>query len=279
MILQQLYTSNNGSVSKALLELTGGQTIETVLIKHLDHYTVCLSSQVGCPLGCVFCATGQSGFVRNLAVDEITDQINFWNKRLALDLKRVRNLVFMGMGEPFLNWENVKAAMIFITSPDGLNIGQRHISVSTCGIVDKIREFTALKTQINLAISLHSAQNETRNLLMPINRQYPLNDLIEAGLDYVQRTSRKLFFEYILLKDINDTNREINQLIKLIQRHYLFHLNLIPYNQTLGDFKPTGSERRRQIIQFLQKNKLRFTVRKSFGGGIKAACGQLRSNG
>jgi len=269
----QILKSKTGDVFKALLELKDKNYIETVLLRHKSYYTACISSQVGCPLGCIFCATGQSGFIRNLSDIEIISQIVFWN-----DYARVKNVVFMGMGEPFLNWENVKSALQIINAENGLHIGQRHITISTSGIIDKIISFTREDTQINLAISLHSAIDQTRSRLMPVNKKYPLEKLIPACLDYVERTRRKLFFEYTLFEGINDTDEEIRLLVKLIKQHYLFHLNLIPYNATDGKFKPTGSKRRRQVIYYIDKHKVAYTVRKSFGSDIHAACGQLRGN-
>ncbi len=308
----RILQSQGGDVCKALLELGDGNFIETVLIRSRSYYTACISSQVGCPLACVFCATGQSGFVRNLSDSEITTQIDFWNNFLAKNIvapgfipgkpgggqapalrtnkkNRVKNLVFMGMGEPFLNWGNVKSALQVINAKDGFNIGQRHISISTCGIIDKIVSFTKEDTQINLAISLHSAVNQTRSRFMPINRKYPLPKLIEVCLDYVERTGRKLFFEYTLFSGINDTNEEINQLVKLIKQHYLFHLNLILYNEidcsspinlgtTDDKLEPASPQRRKQIMAYLDKHRVAYTVRRSLGSDIHAACGQLIMN-
>jgi 23S rRNA (adenine2503-C2)-methyltransferase len=268
--------STKKDAHKALLELSDGNKIETVLIKHHGHFTACVSSQVGCPLACVFCATGQGGFLRNLEAAEIVGQINFWNEHLVQERNRVKNVVFMGMGEPFLNWDNIKMALRTINRIDGLNIGQRRITVSTCGIVDKIEEFSRENRQINLAISLHSAIDQTRSALMPINKKYPLKTLIAACLYYVAQTKRKLFFEYALLRGINDTDEEIRQLLKLIKKHYLFHLNLIPYNKTECDLKPSRAKRRHEIIRWLKNDKVAFTIRKSFGLDICAACGQLR---
>ncbi len=271
-------SSRTDQVSKALLELSDGNAIETVLIKNRSRYTACISSQVGCPLYCAFCATGLSGFTRDLTAEEIVEQVVFWNKSLAKEKKRVNNIVFMGMGEPFLNWDNVKEALKRINSPGGLNTGQRHISLSTCGLIDRIKDFSREKTQINLAVSLHSALNQTRSRLMPVNKKHSLAKLIPACLEYVQKTKRKLFFEYTLLQGVNDTNKEIVAVAKLIQKHYLFHLNIIPYNATDTDFKPTGKKRLKQITAYLDHKKVSYTVRKSVGSDINAACGQLISN-
>lgn len=275
---KSLISSDTSGTSKALLELADGANIETVLIKHSSHYTACLSSQVGCALACVFCATGQDGFIRNLEAAEILSQISFWNDYLKKENKKIKNVVFMGMGEPFLNWDSLKEALEIINSPKVLNIGQRRITVSTCGIVDKIDAFAKEFQQINLAVSLHSAVDETRSRLMPINRKYPLKALIAACLSYVEQTNRKLFFEYTLFRGINDTDREIRQLVTFINKHYLFHLNLIPYHLTNCGFIPTKTKRRNEIISLFNKNKLAYTIRKSFGTDINAACGQLRLN-
>ncbi len=275
---KSLICSDTSGTSKALLGLADGAGIETVLIKHSAHYTACLSSQVGCALGCVFCATGQDGFVRDLEAAEIISQIDFWNDYLSKENKKIKNVVFMGMGEPFLNWDNVKQALHSINSPNGLNIGQRRITVSTCGIVDKMKAFAKEFQQINLAVSLHSAVDETRSRLMPINKKYPLKTLLRACLCYVEQTRRKLFFEYTLFRGINDTDQEIRQLMALINKHYLFHLNLIPYHLTNCGLIPTKTRRRNEIISLFNKNKLSYTIRKSFGTDIFAACGQLRLN-
>jgi len=285
--LSKIQKDPKDQTAKALLKLTDGKKIETVLMNHKNHYTVCVSCQIGCAAGCAFCATGQSGFIRNLTEEEIVDQIVFWNNYLkesplergqrGVSAKRVNNIVFMGMGEPFLNWNNVKKSIKRINNPELLNIGQRHITISTSGIIDKIKEFSKENTQINLAISLHSAIDKTRSQIMPINKKYPLNKLITTCLEYVEKTNRKLFFEYLLLQGINDTNKEIQELVETIQKHHLFHLNLIPYNKTTKQLKATSEERIKQISRFLDKQKISYTIRKSFGPNIDAACGQLRA--
>ena len=227
----------DGGTQKAALVLKDGLKIETVLMDYGDWLTVCVSSQVGCPLGCTFCATGKMGFKRNLTAEEIVDQILFWNSRLFP--KYIGRIVFMGMGEPFLNWDNLMPALEIIK--EDLKIGSRKISISTAGLADKIEDFANLSTEINLAISLHSAIQPTREKLMPIAIKYNLDQLKSALMYYTQRTHRQVFFEYALIKDINDTEIEISALIKLMQSNKLFYLNLISLNPIKDGLVPSNN--------------------------------------
>ncbi|MEK7527613.1 MAG: 23S rRNA (adenine(2503)-C(2))-methyltransferase RlmN [Patescibacteria group bacterium] len=256
---------------KALLSLSDGQKIETVLLDYHDWLSVCASTQVGCLLGCKFCATGKMGFIRNLTEEEIIDQIIYWNHKLYP--KYVGRIAFMGMGEPFLNWDNLIVALNLIRSKNGLNLGSRKISISTAGIVPRIYDFADLNTEINLAISLHSAIQSTRESLMPIAQKYPLSDLTKSLYYYTQKTHRQLFLEYAPIADINDTQKEIDALIKLLFSDKLFFLNLIPLNPVKGGLIP--SSKINKIEKQLKESGVDYSLRHSLGQSINSACGQL----
>jgi 23S rRNA (adenine(2503)-C(2))-methyltransferase len=268
------------NTQKAALVLKDGLKIETVLMDYGDWLTACVSSQVGCPLGCAFCATGKMGFKRNLTTEEIVDQILFW-KNVLFPFRQggkrpeaeggLKRIVFMGMGEPFLNWENLLSALDIIKQD--LKIGARKISISTAGIADKIIEFADLSTEINLAVSLHSAIQSTRQSLMPIAKKYPLDQLKLSLKYYTTRTRRQVFFEYALIKDINDTEIEINELIKFIQSNRLFYLNLISLNPIKDGLTP--SINLKNVENQLNRRHIEYSVRQSFGQKIASACGQL----
>jgi 23S rRNA (adenine2503-C2)-methyltransferase len=261
-------------VVKTLLELEDGLKIESVLMFYRDWISACLSVMVGCPLGCGFCATGNLGFKRNLTASEIVDQVVYWNQILKGQGERVNNLVFMGMGEPFLNWDNVWEALQTINDPDGLGIGQRHITLSTAGVVPGIKKLADLETQINLAISLHSPFQEKREKVMPIAKKYSLNELFEAAQYYVQKTNRKLFFEYALISGFNDRPEDAAELKKLFTDH-LFHLNLINLNPTDSKLTASSQKRLAEFTKLLDEYHIPYTLRRSVGGEIQAACGQL----
>lgn len=263
----------SGHTQKSLLKLSDGHHIESVLMDYDQWLTACVSSQVGCPLGCSFCATGQMGFTRNLTPEEIVDQVVYWNTQVFP--KYIGRIVFMGMGEPFLNWDNLFSALKIINDKNGLNIGSRKISISTAGIVDKIIQFADLDSEINLAASLHSADQITRAKLMPIARQFPLTDLISACLYYVQKTHRQLFFEYALIDGVNDTPKHLDKVIDLVGQDRLFYLNLIPLNQIPGGLPPSSPQTIKLWTDRLTRAGLNFSLRRSFGSDISAACGQL----
>jgi 23S rRNA (adenine2503-C2)-methyltransferase len=256
---------------KALLELKDGQKIETVLLDYHDWLSVCASTQVGCPLGCKFCATGKMGFKRNLTPEEIVDQIIYWNSKLYP--KYVGRVAFMGMGEPFLNWDSLMSALNTIRSKDGLNIGSRKISISTAGIIPRIHDFADLNTEINLAISLHSAVQPTREKIMPVAKEFPLPELVKALHYYTQKSNRQLFLEYALIADTNDTPKEIDALIRLLQSDKLFFLNLIPLNPVKGGLSP--SVKLGLIEKQLNTAGILYSLRQSLGQSISSACGQL----
>ena len=270
--------SNDGTI-KLLLSLKDGYKVETVLMRYNYGNAVCVSSQVGCNMGCSFCSSGILGKQRNLEPHEMVGQILVIDKLLKEEGRgeRVSHIVVMGTGEPFDNYDNVMDFIRIVNNQKGLAIGARHITVSTCGIVPKILEFSDFPLQINLAISLHAPNNDLRNQLMPINKAYPLEQLIPAVQTYVEKTNRRVTFEYILLKDFNDSNacaEELSHLLKNIN----CYVNLIPYNETNNfEFKRTNTVQIMRFYDILKKNRMNVTIRKEFGGKISAACGQLRS--
>jgi len=268
-------TVGDNSVQKSLLKLSDGQSIETVLMDYEDWITACVSCQVGCALNCQFCATGKMGFKRNLTADEIVDQILYWNQKIYPQF--VGRIVFMGMGEPFLNWDNLLAALEIINSADGLNIGARKISISTAGVADKIIEFANLDTQINLAISLHSANQKYRESIMPIAKQFNLDELKKACLYYVNHTNRQLFFEYALT-DQNTSQTDAKLLSDFIHSHRLFFVNLIPLNPVDGGLTPASKDQQKLFMSYLNQYQVEYSLRRSFGQSYSAACGQLATN-
>ncbi len=270
-----LVAKDGGSV-KARIVLADGLKIESVLMRHIDgRNTVCVSCQVGCPLGCKFCATGQMGFKRNLTGQEIIEQVIFFERWLKnAGAKKVTNVTFMGMGEPFLNYENVLEAVRILNNKAGFNIGARNISISTAGIVEGIKKFSQEGLQVNLAISLHAPDNDLRSSLMPINKKYPLEAVLEAVDNYIAKTNRQVFFEYLLIKDVNDSVAQAEALAKIFEEKPLYFLNLILYNPT-GAFKPSPTAGVKKFKDTLSKLKVKFSQRYRFGEDIKAACGQF----
>lgn len=269
-------TKKNKSV-KALISLDDGESIETVLIRQKDkRNTVCVSSQVGCALACEFCATGQFGFRRNLKAEEIVEQVVFWSRYLHQEGKgeKIDNIVFMGMGEPFLNYAEFIKAAKFINNPETLNIGSRRMSVSTAGITEGIKKLAGEKMQINLAISLHAANDNLRRDLMPIALKYNLHEILRTVDNYITKTGRRVMFEYLMMKGVNDSDKDAIELSKLLKKP-LYMVNLIPYNPT-GRFHPSSRERIEKFKKILEESGVAVTVRLSFGADISAACGQLR---
>lgn len=255
------------NTKKAVINLKDGSKIETVLMEHDNkRATVCVSCQVGCPLGCLFCATGTS-FKRNLEVDEILQQVLLFSRYY----RKPTNIVFMGMGEPFLNYENVMQAIKILNDPNCFNIGARKISISTAGVIDGIKKFTNEDNQVNLSISLHAPNDELRRKLMPVSKGYTIKDLLEVVDDYILKTKRRVMFEYLLMKDVNDSIEHAKQLSQLMKRP-LYMVNLIPYNST-GKFK--RSLNIKEFKDYLEKQGIFTTQRYEFGHKIDAACGQL----
>lgn len=261
-------------VNKYLFELSDKEHIEAVVMFHDYGTSICISSQVGCNMGCKFCESGRRKKVRNLEVYEMVMQILMIEEELKT---RISHVVVMGIGEPFDNYDNLVKFFRIINDPKGISIGARHITVSTCGIIPKIEEFSNLDMQINLAISLHAANDELRNKIMPINRAYPLKDLIDAIKKYVDKTNRRITFEYILLKDVNDSEEAALELANLVKGLNCY-INLIPYNETNNiEFRRTNTIQIMRFYDILKRNKINVTIRREFGTNISAACGQLRS--
>lgn len=259
-------------VKKFLFRLLDGEKIEAVLMEHDYGLSVCVSSQVGCNMGCRFCESGRLKKVRNLETYEIVEQILLIEKYIG---KRISSVVLMGIGEPFDNYDNIIDFIRIINDAKGLAIGARHITVSTCGLVPKIVEFSDLDLQVNLALSLHGATDEVRNKIMPINKAYNLESVMKAISDYIKKTNRRVTIEYVMLDNINDREIDAINLSKLLKGMNVY-VNLIPYNETNNiDYKK--SKRINEFFQSLKNKGINVTIRREFGGTIKAACGQLRS--
>jgi 23S rRNA (adenine2503-C2)-methyltransferase len=258
---------------KFLFELEDKEHIEAVLMEHDYGLSVCVSSQVGCNMHCAFCESGRFGKKRNLKAYEIVEQIILIEEYIA---KKIDSIVIMGIGEPFDNYDEFVRFIYIVNDNKGLNIGSRHITVSTCGIIPKIKEFAKLPFQVNLAISLHASNNELRNELMPVNKVYSLKDLIETIKEYIAKTSRRVTIEYVMLNMVNDNRENAIELAKLLKGMNVY-INLIPYNETDSNFKKSSKERINEFYDTLKKNGINVTIRKEFGGNISAACGQLRS--
>jgi len=263
-------------VSKFLFKLSDNNLIEAVLMNHDYGNSLCVSSQVGCNMGCKFCESGRLKKVRNLDVSEMVLQILMVEKEIN---KRISHVVIMGIGEPFDNFDNLVKFIEIINYQKGINLGSRHITVSTCGIIPKIYEFAKLPYQVNLAISLHAPTNEIRNKIMPINKVYNLDSLIIAIKDYLKVQNRRVTFEYIMLSGINDSVDCAMKLANLI-RGMNAYVNLIPYNETENiSFKRTEKKKILEFYDILKKEKINVTIRREFGSNIDAACGQLRAKG
>lgn len=261
-------------VKKYLFELFDGKLIEAVLMKHDYGNSLCVSSQVGCNMGCSFCESGRLKKKRNLYAYELVMQV----LKVEEDIKmRISHVVLMGIGEPFDNYDNVMKFINIINDPKGINIGIRHITVSTCGVVPKIREFAKEKLGVNLAISLHAPTDEIRNKIMPINKAYKINDIMDAVKDYIKKTNRRVTFEYILLKDINDSKDCAYELASKL-KNLNCYVNLIPYNETSNiGFKASSKVTTDEFYDILKMQGINVTIRREFGRKVSAACGQLRS--
>lgn len=261
-------------VKKYLFELSDGNRIESVLMYHNYGISLCVSSQVGCNMGCRFCESGRLKKVRNLETHEIVEQLLLIEEDAKI---KITHVVVMGIGEPFDNYDNVMNFVRIINSPKGIGLGSRHITISTCGLIPGIKKFMHDFDQVNLAVSLHAPNDHIRNQIMPISTAYPLNDLIEVIKEYVKITKRRVTFEYIMLENINDSIECAKELAKLL-KGIICYVNLIPYNETENiEFKRT---KKMQILAFydiLKKSGINVTIRKEFGGKVDAACGQLRA--
>lgn len=269
--VEERFESALDETVKYLFRLHDGQCIESVLMKYNHGWSICISSQVGCRMGCKFCASTIGGLVRSLTASEMLSQIMAAQKDRGI---RISNIVMMGIGEPFDNYDNVVRFLELVSDENGLNIGMRHISLSTCGRVDGIRRFMELDSQLTLSISLHAPNDEIRNSMMPINKKWNVNELISACRDYYKRTGRRISFEYAMIKDVNDSRECADQLIKLLSGMNC-HINLIPANEVReNDYR--RSDRVREFCEYLVRHGMNATVRRTLGADISASCGQLR---
>lgn len=272
--IKKKFVSKLDGTARYLLKLNDGNYIEAVLMKYEHGYSICVSSQVGCAMGCRFCASTRNGKIRNLTMGEIVDQILAVQGDLG---SRISNVVMMGVGEPLDNFENVVKFITNINNENGLNIGQRHVTLSTCGLVDKIYRLAALDLQSTLAISLHATDDEARSAIMPINKRYGIDELIKACRYYADRTRRRITFEYTMISGLNDKIADAEKLAKLLHG-MLCHVNLIPVNTVEGTgFSPAGRKSVNRFLDKLNSCGVPATVRREMGSDISAACGQLRA--
>ncbi len=260
---------------KYLWELTDGNAVETVVMSYQHGNTVCISTQVGCRQGCAFCASTIGGLVRNLEPSEMLDEVLFSQTDSGLPIS---NIVLMGIGEPLDNFDNVVKFLKLINHPDGMNIGMRHISLSTCGLTEKIDKLAELNLQLTLSISLHAPDDETRTRLMPANRGRGVDELVSACKRYFKRTGRRISFEYAMIDGVNDTPKHA-RLLSLKAKSCSAHVNLIPLNHVEErEFKPSTKENLNNFVKILDENGVNSTVRRKLGGDVEASCGQLRRN-
>lgn len=272
--------SADGETRKALLQLHDGHRIESVLMPHHGaRNSVCISTQAGCPMACAFCATGEMGLIRNLTPGEIVDQVRHWQRELAARGDRVSHVVYMGMGEPFNNYEATIASVRELVDPDGFGISPRRVTISTCGVVPKIDALAAEGLPVNLAVSLHAADDATRTAIMPINRKWGIDEVLAAAARYVERTKRRVTFEYVLLAGVNDSvaaARELAGRIARSGRVSEYHVNLIPVNAGPGGFERPSAAAMERFAEVLRGRGIAATVRISKGQDIAAGCGQLK---
>lgn len=281
LTMEDVRVSERKNAIKFLFSCADGSKIESVIMRYeSDRNTVCISCQVGCPMKCAFCATGAMGFTRNLTASEIYEQVIHAARWLKKERnEHVSNVVYMGMGEPMHNYDVVMESVRLLNDPKGFGIGVRHISISTCGIVPGILKLAKEPEQVNLAISLHSAVEATRSKIMPVNRAYPISELMRAIRTYVATTNRKVMFEYLLIRGVNDSREDAESLADLLEENpRLYHVNLIKYHDTHA-FVSTDQEHRRRFLQWLRDRGIPVTPRHSFGEDILAACGQLAGKG
>jgi 23S rRNA (adenine2503-C2)-methyltransferase len=269
--------SRDGHTHKTLFHLPDGSALEAVLMRYVRRQTLCISTQSGCAMGCVFCATGQMGFRTNLTGGEIVEQVVYYARRLALEGLRPTNIVLMGMGEPFHNYEATMTAIDRLNDPQGLNLGRRRFTISTVGLVPQILRFAREEKQVNLAISLHAVDDELRSSMLPINRKYPVAQVLAASREYVALTGRRISFEWALIEGVNDTQEQAQALAEQL-KGLLCHVNLIPLNPTREyDGRAAGGARARAFQQSLLDRDISCTVRIRRGIDINAGCGQLAS--
>ncbi len=272
--LTVLWSSDKRTV-KTLFSLHDGRAIEAVLMRYDKRNTLCISTQVGCAMGCVFCATGQMGFKRHLSSGEIVAQVMYYARQLQGQGESVTNVVIMGMGEPFHNYANTMAAIDLLNDPDGYNLGARRFTISTVGLIPAIKRFTSEKRQINLAISLHASENSLRSSMLPVNKRYPLDELFEVCRDYIAVTGRRITFEWALVNGTNDTPAQAHLLAGKL-KGMLCHVNAVPLNPTKGfSGQATTRERADKFKEILNYNGIPCTIRLRRGIDIQAGCGQL----
>lgn len=269
--------STDGQTRKTLFRLADGRQIEAVLMRYDRRRTLCISTQVGCAMGCTFCATGQMGFSRHLSSGEIVAQVIYYARLLHPEGETVTNVVLMGMGEPFHNYDNTMQAIDRLNDPEGYNFGARRFTISTSGLVPAIRQFAEEKRQVNLAVSLHAVEDDKRSDMMPVNKRYNVKELIAACHEYVQKTGRRITFEWALIHEINDTPEEARKLAALL-KGLLCHVNAIPLNPTTGySGQATTKERAQAFKEILEQHGIPCTIRMRRGIDIQAGCGQLAS--
>ncbi len=267
--------SSDQQTIKTLFQLQDGKVIEAVLMKYDRRRTLCISTQAGCAMGCVFCATGQMGFKRHLSSGEIVAQVMYYARLLHEQNERVTNVVLMGMGEPFHNYDNTMAAIDRLNDESGFNFGARRFTISTVGLVPFIRRFADETRQVNLAVSLHAADDETRGGMMPVNKRYPIAEVMDACRYYVQKTGRRITFEWALIHSVNDTPETARKLASLL-KGMLCHVNAIPLNPTTGyEGKATDRQRAEKFKETLEQAGVPCTIRMRRGIDIAAGCGQL----
>ena len=272
--IRKQVSQTDGTV-KYLWELTDGNAVETVVMSYQHGNTVCISTQVGCRQGCAFCASTIGGLVRNLEPSEMLDEVLFSQTDSGLPIS---NIVLMGIGEPLDNYDNVVKFLRLVNHPDGMNIGMRHISLSTCGITEKINKLADLNLQLTLSISLHAPDDETRSKLMPVNRGGGVDALVNACKRYFKRTGRRISFEYAMIDGVNDTPKHA-RLLAQKAKSCAAHVNLIPLNHVEErEFKPSTTENLKNFVKILEENGVNSTVRRKLGGDVDASCGQLRRN-
>ncbi len=272
-VIEKKQESKIDGTVKYLFRLNDGEHVESVLMDYHHGHTICISTQVGCKMNCAFCATGKSGFSRNLFPSEILAQIQAAQQDSGI---RISNLVLMGMGEPLDNYENVLRFLELVTSGEGMNVGMRHISLSTCGIVDKIYDLAEKKLQLTLSISLHAPNDEIRSMTMPVNLRWGVDELLKACRYYSRQTGRRISFEYAMIHGVNDSDECARELANRL-KGTLSHVNLIPVNSIKGtDFVKSSSERQQSFCKILSGKGITATVRRTLGSDIDASCGQLK---
>lgn len=284
--LKEIYYISNSTIEKKLIScydstvkylfsFNDGECVEAVLMSYHHGYTACISTQAGCKMGCTFCATGQGGFHRNLTAGEMISQLQAIEADQSI---RISNVVLMGMGEPLDNYDNVIDFLRLVSCDNGMNIGMRHITLSTCGLADKIEQLAKLKLQITLSISLHAPNDEIRNRTMPVNKRFPVDTLLEKCRNYIAETGRRITFEYAMIDGVNDS-LECAALLSSKLRGMLCHVNLIPVNEVdKTGYKKSGKKNLNEFCNYLNSRGIPATIRRTLGADINASCGQLRGN-